>query len=129
VRPFGLSLTWAQLWTLLALLLAVAGAASIATIALISGDGGEIALAVLLIGFPALLGALALGILALAAARPTGAGWRSLRRWAIAFGAGLALLGGIAGLATGSTQAALLVAAGVSALGYVALDVRRGGGE
>jgi len=70
--------------------------------------------------------ALALGLLALAAARPTGAGWRSLRRWAIAFGGGLALLAGIAGLASGATQAVLLVAAGVSALAYVALDLRRG---
>ena len=129
MRPFGLSLTWAWLWTALALALAVAGAATIAIIALSGSDGGEVALAVLLIGFPALLGALALGMLALAAARPTGAGWRSVRRWAIAFVGGLALLAGAAGLASGSTQAVLLLAAGVSALGYLALDIRRGSGE
>ena len=129
MRPFGLSLTWAWLWTSLAFALVVAGAVTIAVIALSGSDGGEVALAVLLIGFPALLGALALGLLALAAARPTGAGWRSVRRWALAFGAGLALLGGIAGLATCATQAVLLVAAGVSALGYLALDLRRGSGE
>jgi hypothetical protein len=104
----------------------VAGVATIAVIALSGRDGGEVALAVLLIGFPALLGVLALSVLALAAARPTGAGWRSVRRWAIAFGAGLALLAGGAGLATGAAQAVLLVAAGVSALAYLALDLRRG---
>ena len=118
--------TWAWLWTLLALALALAGGAAIAIIALSGRDGGEVALAVLLIGFPAVLGVLALSVLALVAARPAGAGWRSLRRWAIAFGGGLALLAGIAGLASGATQAVLLVAAGVSALAYVALDLRRG---
>src|SRR3990172_8421846 len=102
VRPFGLSLTWAWLWTGLAFALVAAGAATIAIIALSGSDGGEVALAVLLIGFPALLGALALGMLALAVARPTGAGWRSVRRWAIAF---------------------------VGALAYLALDLRRGTGE
>jgi hypothetical protein len=122
-------MTWAWLWGLLAFALAAAGAATIAIIALSGSDGGEVALAVLLIGFPALLGALALGMLALAAARPTGAGWRSVRRWAIAFVGGLALLAGAAGLAAGSTQAVLLLAAGVSALGYLALDIRRGSGE
>jgi len=118
--------TWAWLWTSLAFALAAAGVATIAIIALSGRDGGEIALAVLLIGFPAMLGVLALSVLALAAARPTGAGWRSVRRWAIAFGAGLALLAGGAGLATGAAQAVLLVAAGVSALAYLALDLRRG---
>lgn len=121
--------TWAWLWTLAAVVLAAAGASVIAVIALSGGDTGEVALAVLLIGFPAVLGALALGMLALTAARPKGAGWRVVRRWAIAFGGGLALLGGIAGLAAGSTQAVLLIAAGVSALAYVGLDVRRGSGE
>jgi len=121
--------TWAWLWTSLAFALAAAGIATVAIIALSGRDGGEIALAVLLIGFPAMLGVLALSVLALAAARPTGAGWRSVRRWAIAFGAGLALLAGGAGLATGAAQAVLLVAAGVSALGYLALDIRRGSGE
>ena len=102
-------LTWAWLWGLLAFALVVAGAATIAIIALSGRDGGEVALAVLLIGFPALLGALALGMLALASARSTGAGWRSVRRWAIAFAGGLALLAGAAGLATGATQAVLLL--------------------
>jgi len=122
-------MTWALLWAGLAFALVVAGAATIAVIALSGRDGGEVALAVLLIGFPALLGALALGMLALAVARPTGAGWRTVRRWAIAFAGALALLFGIAGLATGATQAVLLLAAGVSALAYLALDVRRGSGE
>ena len=129
MRPFGLRLTWAWLWTVLAFALVAAGAATIAIIALSGRDRGEVALAVLLIGFPALLGALALGMLALASARPAGAGWRSVRRWAIAFAGALALLAGIAGLATGATQAALLLAAGVSALAYLALDLRRGRGE
>ena len=129
MRPFGLSLTWAWLWTFLALAMAVAGVATIAIIALSGRDGGEVALAVLLIGFPALLGALALGMLALASARPAAAGWRSVRRWAIAFAGGLALLAGAAGLASGATQAVLLLAAGVSALAYLALDIRRGSGE
>ena len=122
-------MTWAWLWTLFAFALAVAGVAIIAIIALSGRDGGEIALAVLLIGFPALLGALALGMLALAVARPTGAGWRSVRRWAIAFAGALALLAGAAGLATGASQAVLLLLAGVSALAYLALDLRRGTGE
>ena len=125
----GVRLTWAWLWGFLALALAAAGVATIAIIALSGHDGGEVALAVLLIGFPALLGVLALSVLALAAARPAGAGWRSIRRWAIAFGGGLALLAGAAGLAAGSTQAVLLLAAGVSALAYLALDMRRGSGE
>ena len=125
----SLRFTWAWLWGFLALALAAAGAATIAIIALSGRDGGEVALAVLLIGFPALLGALALGMLALASARPAGAGWSSVRRWAIAFAGGLALLAGAAGLATGSTQAVLLLAAGVSALAYLALDIRRGSGE
>ena len=122
----GLRLTWAWLWAFLAFALVVVGAATIAVIALSGRDGGEVALAVLLVGFPALLGALALGMLALTAARPTGAGWRSVRRWAIAFAGALALLAGAAGLATGATQAVLLLLAGVSALGYLALDLRRG---
>jgi len=126
VKDISLRPTWAWLWTLLAVLLALAGGATIAVIALSGRDGGEVALAVLLIGFPAMLGVLALSVLALVAARPAGAGWRSVRRWAIAFGGGLALLAGAAGLATGAGQAVLLVAAGVSALAYVALDVRRG---
>ena len=125
----GLRLTWAWLWTLFAFALVVVGAATIAVIALSGRDGGEVALAVLLIGFPALLGALALGMLALASARPAAAGWRSIRRWAIAFAGALALLAGAAGLATGATQAVLLLAAGVSALAYLALDIRRGTGE
>ena len=122
-------MTWAWLWAFLAFALVAAGAATIAVIALSGRDGGEVALAVLLVGFPALLGALALGMLALASARPAGAGWRSVRRWAIAFAGGLALLAGGAGLAAGSTQAVLLLAAGVSALAYLALDLRRGSGE
>jgi hypothetical protein len=121
--------TWAWVWTLFAFALVVAGAATIAVIALSGRDGGEVALAVLLVGFPALLGALALGIAALASARPTGAAWRSVRRWAIAFAGGLALLAGAAGLATGAAQAVLLLLAGISALGYLALDLRRGSGE
>ncbi len=125
----SLRITWAWLWAFLAFALVAAGAVTIAVIALSGRDGGEVALAVLLVGFPALLGALALGMLALASARPTGAGWRSLRRWAIAFAGGLALLAGAGGLATGATQAVLLLAAGVSALGYLALDIRRGSGE
>ena len=125
----SLRFTWAWLWAFLALSLVAAGAVTIAIIALSGRDGGEVALAVLLIGFPALLGALALGMLALASARPTGAGWRSVRRWAIAFAGALALLAGAAGLATGATQAVLLLAAGVSALAYLALDLRRGSGE
>jgi hypothetical protein len=129
LRASGVRVTWAWLWTFLAVALVAAGAATIAIIALSGRDGGEVALAVLLVGFPALLGALALGMLALASARPTGAGWRSVRRWAIAFAGALALLAGAAGLATGATQAVLLLAAGVSALAYLALDLRRGTGE
>jgi hypothetical protein len=121
--------TWAWLWTSLAFALVAAGAAAIAIIALSGRESGEVALAVLLIGFPALLGALALGMLALAVARPTGARWRSVRRWAIAFAGALALLAGAGGLATGAAQAVLLLLAGVSALAYLALDISRGSGE
>jgi len=130
VSDRSLRVTWAWLWAFLAFALVAAGAVTIAVIALSGRDGGEVALAVLLVGFPALLGALALGMLALASARPAAAGWRSLRRWAIAFAGGLALLAGAGGLATGATQAVLLLLAGVSALAYLALDLRRGrGGE
>ena len=97
----GLRLTWAWLWTLFAFALVVAGAATIAVIALSGRDGGEVALAVLLVGFPALLGALALGMLALASARPTGAGWRSVRRWALAF---FSEIGALAQVVAGGMQ-------------------------
>src|SRR3989337_265989 len=78
-RVSGVRLTWAWLWGFLALVLAVAGVATIAIIALSGHDGGEVALAVLLIGFPALLGVLALSVLALAAARPARGGVSSTR--------------------------------------------------
>jgi hypothetical protein len=137
MRPFdrlrrsgSLRLTWAWLWTLLALALLVAGAVIITIIALSGGDRGEVVLAVALVGFPALMGVLALGTLAVIMARPTGTWWRTLRRCVLALVGSTALLGGLLTLGEGGAGAVLLAAAGVSALAFLALDLRRGrGGE
>ncbi len=125
----SLRLTWAWLWAGLAAVLLGAAAAAIAAIALSGRDRDEVALAVGLIGFPAVLGAAALGTLALAAARPAGGRWRTLRRWALALAGAVALVGGIASLAQGSNGALVLVFAGVGVLALLALDVRGGSGE
>ena len=126
----SLHLTWAWLWSFLALALLVTGAAIIAIIALSGSDPGEVALAVLLIGFPALLGVFALGMLAVIMARPSGAWWKRLRRWALALVGSAALLAGLATLREGTPGAILLTVAGASALAFLWLDVRRGrGGE
>ncbi len=123
--------TWAWLWSGLAGLLLIVGAVTIAVIALSGGDRGEVALAVLLIGFPALLGVFALGMLALIMARPSGGLWKAVRRWGLALIGGAALLGGIlAPVSEDAGDAVLLIVAGACALAFLALDVRRGrGGE
>jgi hypothetical protein len=126
LRTSGLRVTWAWLWTFLAFALLAAAAAAIAIIALSGRDRGEVARAVLLVGFPALLGAFALGTLALLMARPSGAGWRAVRRWALALIASSALLAGVVTLADGTRGAVALIVAGASALAFLALDLRRG---
>ncbi len=118
--------TWAWLWTGLAALLLIVGAVTIAVIALSGGDRGEVLLAVLLIGFPALLGVFALGMLALIMARPSGGLWKAARRWALALIGGAALLGGLVTVAEGGAGALALIIAGASALAFLWLDVRRG---
>ena len=126
----GFRPTWAWLWAFLALALLVAGAVIITAIALSGGDRGEVVLAVALIGFPALLGVLALGTLAAIMARPSGSWWRAIRRWALALVGSAALLGGLLTLGEGGAGAVLLAVAGACALTFLWLDIRRGrGGE
>ncbi len=122
--------TWAWLWTGLAALLLAVGAGTIAVIALSGGDRGEVALAVLLIGFPALLGVFALGTLALIMSRPSGGLWKAVRRWGLALIGGSALLTGLASVSEDTGGAVPLIVAGACALAFLALDIRRGrGGE
>ncbi len=118
--------TWAWVWSGLAALLLIVGAVTIAAIALSGGDRGEVALAVLLIGAPALLGVFALGMLALIMARPRGGLWKAVRRWGLALLGGAALLGGLATISEDTGGAVPLVIAGASALAFLWLDVRRG---
>ena len=118
--------TWAWIWSGLAALLLIVGAVTIAVIALSGGDRGEVALAVLLIGAPALLGVFALGMLALIMARPRGGLWKAVRRWVLALLGGAALLGGLATISEDAGGAVPLVIAGASALAFLWLDVRRG---
>ncbi len=125
----SLRLTWAWLWAGLALALLAIGAAAIAAIALAGSDRDEVELAVALIGFPALLGAFALGIMAVVAARPSVGPLRAVRRWVLALAGAVGLAGGIAAAAQGSQGALLLIAAGASVLVLLALDVRGGRGE
>ncbi len=118
--------TWAWLWSGLAALLLIVGVVTIAVIALSGGDRGEVALAVLLIGFPALLGVFALGTLALIMARPSGGLLRAVRRWGLALIGGAALFGGLATVTEDTGGAVPLIVAGASALAFLWLDVRRG---
>ncbi len=118
--------TWAWLWVLLALALLISAAAIITAIALSGRDRGEVILAVLLIGFPALLGVFALGTLALIMARPSGGLWKAARRWALALIGGAALLGGLVTVAEGDAGALALIVAGACALAFLWLDIRRG---
>ncbi len=122
----GLRPTWAWLWVGLAVLLLLAAALFIAAIALSGNDRGSVALAVILIGFPALLGVFALGTLALIMARPTGGRWKAVRRWGLALLGSAALLTGLATLAEDVGGAVPLIVAGASALAFLWLDLRRG---
>jgi hypothetical protein len=83
-------------------------------------------MAVLLIGFPALLAVFALGTLALIMARPSGARWKAVRRWALALLGGSVLLTGLGTVALDARGAVPLIVAGACALAFVALDLRRG---
>ena len=118
--------TWAWIWSGLAALLLIVGAVTIAVIALSGGDRGEVALAVLLIGAPALLGVFALGMLALIMARPRGGLWKAVRRWGLALLGGAALLGGLTTVSEDAGGALPLIVAGASALAFLWLDIRRG---
>ncbi len=124
----SLRVTWAWLWAFLALALLVAGAVIITAIALSGSDPGEVALAVLLIGVPALLGVFALGMLAVIMARPAGSRWKAVRQWGLALLGGVVLLTGLATVREGAGGAVPLIVAGASALAFLALDVRRGRG-
>lgn len=129
-REPALRWTWAWLWTALALAFLAVGGGIVAAIALSGESRGAVALAIILVGFPALLGALALGTLALIMARPAGSRWRLVRRWVLAFIGAVALLAGLASLVQDATRGAVaLIVAGVTALVFLALDVRRGRGE
>jgi len=118
--------TWAWLWMFLAIALLTTAAVTIAVIALSGRDRGEVVLAVLLIGFPALFGVFALGMLALIMARPSGGLWKAVRRWGLALVGGAALLSGLATVSEDAGGALPLIVAGASALAFLALDVRRG---
>ncbi len=118
--------TWAWVWALLGLALLISAAAIITAIALSGADRGEVILAVLLIGFPALFGVFALGTLALIMARPSGGLWKAARRWALALIGGAALLGGLVTVTEDTRGAVPLIVAGACALAFLALDIRRG---
>jgi peptidoglycan/LPS O-acetylase OafA/YrhL len=113
----------------LAMALLTTAAVTITVIAISGGDRSEVILAVLLIGFPALLGVFALGTLALIMARPSGGLWKAARRWALALIGGAALLGGLATVSEDAGDAVPLIVAGACALAFLVLDVRRGRGE
>ena len=121
--------TWAWLWMFLAMAMLTTAAVTIAVIALSGRDWGEVVLAVLLIGFPALFGVFALGMLALIMARPSGGLWKAVRRWGLALVGGAALLSGLATVSEDARGAVPLIVAGACALAYLALDVRRGRAE
>ena len=118
--------TWAWLWVFLAVLLLVGAAGFIAVIALSGNGRDEVTLAVLLIGFPAILGVFALGTLGLIMARPTGARWKAVRRWGLALLGSAALLTGLATVTEDIGDALPLIVAGASALAFLWLDLRRG---
>ncbi len=122
----SLRVTWAWLWTVSALGLLALGAGVIMAIALTTSDSDDVALAVALIGFPAVLGAFALGTLAVVMARPAGARWRTWRRWGLALVGAVLLLSGLTALGWGTQGAVLLILAGLSALSFLVMDVRRG---
>ncbi len=118
--------TWAWLWVLLAMVLLTTAAVLITVIALSGRDRGEVLWLILIIGPSAVLGAFALGMLALIMARPSGGLWRAVRRWGLALIGSEALLGGLATVAEDARGAVPLVVAGASALAFLWLDVRRG---
>ena len=126
LRTNGLRPTWAWLWVLLALALLISAAAIITAIALGGADRGEVILAVLLIGVPALLGVFALGTLALIMARPSGGLWKAVRRWGLALIGGAALLGGLVTVVEDTRGAVPLIVAGACVLAFLWLDIRRG---
>ncbi len=127
MREGPLRVTWAWLWTSLALLLLVAGAVIIGAIALSGRGQGEVALAVALIGFPALLGAFALGTLAVIMSRPGGSRLKAVRRWGLAFVGTVALVIGLATVREGGPGAIPLLVAGAVALAFLVRDVLRRG--
>ena len=118
--------TWAWLWVSLAVLLLGAAAGFIAVIALSGNGRDEVILAVLLIGFPAILGVFAFGTLGLIMARPSGARWKAVRRWGLALLGSAALLTGLATVTEDPGGALPLIVAGASALAFLWLDLRRG---
>jgi peptidoglycan/LPS O-acetylase OafA/YrhL len=118
--------TWAWLWTFLAAVLLALATVIIVVIALSGNDRGDVVLAVLLIGFPAILGVFALGTLALIMARPSGARWKAVRRWGLALLGGSAFLIGMASVADDVQGAVPLIVAGACALAFLVLDLRRG---
>lgn len=119
-------LTWSWVWAVLALALLIAGAAILTAIALSDRSQGEVALAMALIGVPALLGVFALGTLAAVAAHPTGARSQRLRRWLLALLGSAALVLGLISVFAGLGSAVLLAIAGGGILLFLALDVWRG---
>ncbi len=122
--------TWAWLWTFLAGVLLALATVIIVVIALSGNDRGDVVLAILLIGFPAILGVFALGTLALVMARPSGARWQAVRRWGLALLGGSAVLIGMASVADDVWGALPLIVAGACALAFLVLDLRRSrGGE
>ncbi len=122
----GLRPTWAWLWVLLAMVLLATAAVLITIIALSGRDRGEVLWLIVIIGPSAVLGAFALGMLALIMARPGGGLWRAVRRWGLALIGGAALLGGLATVTEDTGGAVPLIVAGASALAFLWLDVRRG---
>jgi peptidoglycan/LPS O-acetylase OafA/YrhL len=108
------------------MVLLTTAAVLITVIALSGRDRGEVLWLIVIIGPSAVLGAFALGTLALIMARPSGGLWKAVRRWGLALVGSAALLGGLATVAEDTRGAAPLIVAGACALAFLALDVRRG---
>ncbi len=118
--------TWAWLWMFLAMVLLTTAAVLITVIALSGRDRGEVLWLIVIIGPSAVLGAFALGMLALIMARPSGGLWRAVRRWGLALIGGAALLGGLSTVSEDASGAVPLIVAGACVLAFLWLDVRRG---
>jgi len=124
VRVRDFRLTWAWTSVILAVVLLTAAAVTIAGIALRGADRSEVKLAILLIGFPALVAVASTAALGVIVSRPAGSKAKSIRRWLVALVGAVTLLCALATMSQ-SASGVLLVVAGLCVFVYLALDIRR----